>query len=744
MGSFDELVSAAAGQSILGGWDAVCAMSMERVNAMFLQQFLQSDPTSPKRLLQVVTAVNTDLWILDVDLGPALISFKTTGAQITMPIVQGSLTCVDSIQVTITNVIQIAPDSAYLTGPLSLSSLAGSVTGTGQVWADLAANAWTPTIESVDQVVATQVGLAIHSFFANNPTQYELGGLGTSDVQACLMPTAFSFALQASPVTGGDGCVLLLIQTTGNGGTVQPLPNYPIPDGSTAALLISNEVVFCSLIPSSFNTEFAAANMKFSGQQSGGVWTTTSSGGSISCGIIQGNFTWWQVTYPFSCGANLDSKLQSVAVPGDGFNASAANGAIALNWAPSWNQYWCYLTLGSAASTASTTVANWNMPVYDPTWSNCVLVGSYSMMANATVGSNNVISFSGSPAVSFRPQSEPDWWQKNMEGDWVADSALTSAVSKQVSAALGSLTLPDVNTFSLLNLLFPAQHAISLSAASVPCDLLATGLLQAPLTVTPETSEVAPGATVQMTATDTSGNTVSANWEVSYGAGRISASGLYTAPATISQPEVNVVTAINTANTQQTGGGMVIVANTPPASALQVSPGTVSITSGQNCVFQVSDGQGNAIAATCALNPEVGSIRAGLQTGEFIYAAPASVASQQSVSLVATSTANSAESGTASLTLLPAIDVTVTPAGAGTVVAGGTLAISADANGISSLEWIVYPMGTGAITPDPINSLSATYTAPASVTGSTNVTIVAFNSDEGAVGLASVTVTEAS
>jgi hypothetical protein len=744
MSSFEELVSLTAGQSVLGGWDAVCAMSMERVNAMFLQQFLQSDPTSPKRLLQVITAVNTDLWILEVALGPALISFETTSAQITMPIVRGSLTCVDSIQGTITNVLQIAPDSAYLTGPLSLSSVKGSVTGTGQVWADLAANAWIPAIESVDQIVATQIGQAIQAFFTNNPTQYELGGLGSSDVQACLTPTAFFFALQAPPVPGGDGCVLLLIQTTGQGGPVQPLPSYPIPDGSTAALLISNEVIFSGLIPSSFNSQFASAKMQFSGQQSDGAWTTTSSGGSIGCGIIQGTFTWGQVTYPFSCDSALESSPQSVAVPGDAFTACAAGGAIALNWAPSWNQYWCYLTYVAAAAAESSASDSWNMPVYTPTWSNCGLVGSYSMTANATVGANNVISFSGSPTVSFGPQSEPDWWQKNMEGDWVADTALTSAVKNQVSAALGSLTLPDVNTFSLVNLLFPAQHAISLSTASVPCDLLAVGLLQAPLTVTPETSKIAPGATVQMTATDTSGNAVSANWEVSYGAGTISANGLYTAPAAISQPELNVVTAINTANTQQTGGSMVIVANAPPASALQVSPGTVSITSGQNCVFQISDGQGNAIAATCALNPEVGSIRAGLQTGEFIYTAPASVASPQSVSLVATSTANSAESGTASLTLLPATAVTVTPAGAGTVVAGGTLAISAGANGISSLEWIVYPMGTGAVTPDPDNSLSATYTAPASVTGETNVTIVAFNADEGAVGLASVTVTEAS
>ena len=122
----------------------------------------------------------------------------------------------------------------------------------------------------------------IGSFFAANPVSVPLGGVNQSNVPDCLQPTLFEFCVQPNPAQPDDGCVLLLIQTNGNLGTLGLLPCYPIPAGSTASLIVSNQVLFDQLFPAQLRASMAAANLPllFIGQQdsSGAYYTLVSVG----------------------------------------------------------------------------------------------------------------------------------------------------------------------------------------------------------------------------------------------------------------------------------------------------------------------------------------------------------------------------------------------------------------------------------------------------------------------------------
>jgi hypothetical protein len=77
--------------------------------------------------------------------------------------------------------------------------------------------------------------------------------------------------------------------------------------------------------------------------------------------------------------------------------------------------------------------------------------------------------------------------------------------------------------------------------------------------------------------------------------------------------------------------------------------------------------------------------------------------------------------------------VFLTPARA-TLVAGGTLQVSAAAPTLNALTWSIFPRGMGSVAANEGERARATYTAPASVTEPTTVMVMAYGVD-GAVGI---------
>ena len=703
-----DIVAAMAGQSVTNGWDAVCAMNTQRVNGILFQQYLQNGPTNPVTPLRVILqGEGTNFWILDLVMGPPEVTFPANAGlqqvQVTMFLVRGALIQFDPNSMTIASSILVQPNESWLTGSVNLQKLEGQVNSVGQVVMDLTAGAYQPAIQGVDSnsVLATEIGTAVQTFFADNHTKYPLGALMTGGVAACLQPTNFEIVTQPAPdSTTGDGAVILLIKTNGTGGAVGQLNPYPIPSGLTAALMVSNQVIFAQLMPPFLTAEFQEMGTTFAGQQSGGVWHTVSSGGSISLPIL-GN-----TNVPSTCVAHTaftsDSQFNpaGVAVLTDGFViAPGSNGSISVQWNKSWDQQWAYW--------GGLQLRGWcRWSKYGQT---STLVGGYGQTSAVSVDPNtDIVSFSGSGQVTLDQKDAPTWWQELLFGTEHIPAAFTSAIQPVIQSIFTALTLPQVNTFALANLLFPSRHVLTLQQASVPCDLFLSGQMQQPLTVTPSSVNLQPGQTQQFSALAGGQPVRNVLWELKPPVGTITSAGLYAAPATINQAEVVVVTAISMNDSSQVGGAMALVYELVAATGLVVSPTNLMLTAGQTFNLLVTDENGSAVQATCTLSPSVGTLTQGWGTGQWAYAAPATVETETTVTVKATSASNPANTGTATLQVTPTQRVQITPAGA-TVTAGQSVQLQAGPAAAGGYTWQIFPLGAGSVTANATNNSQATY-----------------------------------
>jgi hypothetical protein len=736
--------------STTNGWDAVCAMSLSQVNALLFQQYLRNGPTSPAMPLRLILNVETQYWILDVVLGPPELSFNADGqnATLAMELVRGSLIAFDPSQGVVQNAIRIRPKESRLTGPLSLAKVDVKDT-LGSLVADLGATAYRPQVKGVgpDTVLNTTLGDAVQNYFTNNETRFPIGSVAPAQVPASLQPTDFKFAVQQK--TGSsDACVLLLIQTNGPAGTVQPLDadDYPIPENDTAALRVSARALFNGVLVDYLNGAFSSFYTLFSGQQSGDTWSTVTSGGSFNFGSIgdpTNTLSFWS--------SDVNGNLTAVHIPLRGFAVSASQGSLSANWSCAPTHYWSYY----AADPPSTSLRVVSTSV--------TLQVSYSNLGRPSVDPvSDQVTFAGSGTPSLRFLTSDDF-VLNLFVKWGVQEPFVNIMQNGLQSALDSFQLPSVNTFALANLLFPADHALSLSGAALPEDLYLTGTMVTPIAVTTgqppsSTANIAPGATAQFAAAVPAGDSV-ALWEINPKLGTISVSqtdkntAWYTAPATIDEATVVVVTAVSQSDASQTGSAMVLVFESAAAQGVDVAPGSSVVTPGQKVILSCADSNGNPLAVTWTLSPkDFGQIAPPLLPilGQYIYTAPAKIDSATQVTATATNQANTAQIGSAVIQVTPTVTVTVAPSSP-TVAPGATVQLTAtvSAGDPDDLAWVVIhppgvPSSMGKVVADPDDASKATYTAPNTAPNSpTNlqINVLAYLVDDEAAGICVVGIT---
>jgi hypothetical protein len=198
-------------------------------------------------------------------------------------------------------------------------------------------------------------------------------------------------------------------------------------------------------------------------------------------------------------------------------------------------------------------------------------------------------------------------------------TGLTKAVP--VGAGTPAHTAPQFGTFVVLS---------SASSSSPPANV----------TVSPASSTLSASQTVQLNA-----NTA-VSWKIQPGLGTISSAGLYTAPASISTQQPVTVTATSVSNPNAQGTATITLQ--PPTVTVSLSPQSVTLQASQTQSFTATV-TGSSAGVTWSLNPNIGLISAA-----GLYTAPASIASQQTVVVTATSVADASKSGSASVTLQPA------------------------------------------------------------------------------------------
>lgn len=247
--------------------------------------------------------------------------------------------------------------------------------------------------------------------------------------------------------------------------------------------------------------------------------------------------------------------------------------------------------------------------------------------------------------------------------------------------------------------------------------------------VSPATATIAVGETLQLTATVSNATDTSVLWSVS-DSGSITGAGLYTAPGTAGT--YHVVARAN-ADARVSATATITVTGTPVV--VTVSPDAVSLSVGGTRAFtaDVTGTSDTGVTWSVSEATGCGTIDAGGN-----YAAPASVAATTVCHVVATSTADTGKSGTATVTISPdgVVTVAVAPSTA-TLAPGERRTFSATVSGTSNsaVTWRVLEASCGTV-----NS-TGRYTAPASVATATTCHVVATSvADATASGSATVTV----
>ncbi|HYA24067.1 MAG TPA: hypothetical protein VEF05_07890, partial [Terriglobales bacterium] len=275
------------------------------------------------------------------------------------------------------------------------------------------------------------------------------------------------------------------------------------------------------------------------------------------------------------------------------------------------------------------------------------------------------------------------------------------------------------------------------------------------ISISPATTTLAPGATQAFSATVNNATNTAVGWLVNGivggndAFGTIDKNGNYAAPLFVPTPAAVTITAVSEADSTQTANASAKISGTPVPVTITISPSAVppnvlTVYTGQTFLFTASvtgaadpsvswllDGQPSASA-----DPSLGTI-AAVQTGqatsctpapgsqnEATFNAPAQVPTGKQVTITAVS--NEYPSVTASTTVTiakspTATGVYITPTDS-SIYEGQSEIFSALVVGLanSALSWKVSE-GVGVIVPGCNNT--AIYTAPASVSGPTNVLI---------------------
>ena len=146
-----------------------------------------------------------------------------------------------------------------------------------------------------------------------------------------------------------------------------------------------------------------------------------------------------------------------------------------------------------------------------------------------------------------------------------------------------------------------------------------------------------------------------AAWSISPdGVGTISPEGLYTAPNSITTNQTVLVTATGYGTTGPIASATVTLE--PPVS-ISLTPPSVLLTAGQSQQFTATVANTANTGVTWTMSEGDGTL-----TSTGVYTAPASIGSEESVMVTATSQADPSQSVSATITLLPA-SVSITPPG---------------------------------------------------------------------------------
>ncbi len=265
--------------------------------------------------------------------------------------------------------------------------------------------------------------------------------------------------------------------------------------------------------------------------------------------------------------------------------------------------------------------------------------------ANSTKFATATITLSptGTVSVSVSPSSVT--LSANQTQQFMATVAGSSntGVTWSLSVASGSISASGLYTAPGT---ISAQQTITVRATSVAdATKSATAtvtLSPVGVTVTPVTVSLGAAQSQQFRATVAGSSNTAVTWSLSTSTGKISTSGLYTAPLSIAASTTVTVKATSAADPTKSATAVVTLVT---SGTIKVNPASASLSGAQSQGFSVS-GIGTTTVPSWTISPSMGTISAA-----GMYTAPAVVSQAQTVTVTATL---GTQTGTATVALVPA------------------------------------------------------------------------------------------
>ena len=424
-------------------------------------------------------------------------------------------------------------------------------------------------------------------------------------------------------------------------------------------------------------------------------------------------------------GVSWNSQIMPLVVVDATEYASYSNIAAAIQYAVDNGAKVINISLGgtSASSTLQSAV--------DYAWSHNVVVFAPAMNDSSS-SPNYPAACNHAVAVSATDSTDSIATYSNY-GGWIALSAPGSNIftttmgggygywygtsfASPIAAGVAALALsvnPSLTAQAMVTLL--EQNTDDLGTAGfdpyygwgrVNAYKAATAALPpAAVTVTPNTASLNAGQSQQFTATVTGATNTAVSWSINPALGTISASGIYTAPASLTVSQKVTVTALAAGGASASGSVTLVPV------VITTAPLTANLNAGQTKQFSATVTGSSNTAVSWSVNPAVGAI-----SSSGLYTAPASVTSAQTISVIATGLGGVTATSTVSLAPIAVASAPQTA----TLNAGQTQQFTATVNGSSTavVTWSLTP-ATGSI------STAGLYTAPASVSSVQTVTVTA-------------------
>jgi hypothetical protein len=227
--------------------------------------------------------------------------------------------------------------------------------------------------------------------------------------------------------------------------------------------------------------------------------------------------------------------------------------------------------------------------------------------------------------------------------------------------------------------------------------------------VSPNTIDISPGEQRELTATISGSPNHDIEWSISPEIGSISQNGLYSAPATLPKEASVIATARSRADRRKFATATITFS--PPTVVVRVTPPSVGLGVRETSTFTAEVTGSADTRVDWSVDPPVGSI-----SDQGVYASPAAIASEQTITIKAKSHAAPEKLGMAKVELHP-VTLKLLPVSA-TVKPSDTVRFSIAVGGTpnTAVTWSVN--GPGTIT-------NSTYQAPAALGAQQTVTVTA-------------------